>query len=219
MAKDALPKGSVGRPHSDPGRDVQTQLLNAVERCLEKKEIDEIGIRDIANEANVNSAMINYYFGSKHGLFVAMYSRLEKLFSERLRQLEHGLTPASRDTVERLVQIQNEFYLRHQALFKLVWRDLRERGDDSDGQPQRSDQSSIVYERVVSLIRRMMQLDLIRHDINVEYAAYIIVSLCGHPFVMGAMFERNSGIQFTDLENGRWPAYVARVIEDHLFVR
>ncbi|MET0377350.1 MAG: TetR/AcrR family transcriptional regulator [Spongiibacteraceae bacterium] len=194
---------------------MQQELLDAAERCLEQWPSDAIGIRHIAREANVNSAMINYYFGGKQGLFVALYEALERSFSNSLRDLEDRLTPASRPPIAQLIGIQIDFYTRHQGLFKLVWRELQ--GAAEAAYPgEKTAHSSMVYASVLSLLRRMMQLNLIQQDINPSYAAYIIVSLCGHPFVMGAMFEKNSGIPFSDLKDGHWAAYVTRVVEDHL---
>lgn len=40
-----------------------------------------MGIRDIADEANVNSAMISYYFGGKAGLLREIFMRFDRLLS------------------------------------------------------------------------------------------------------------------------------------------
>src|SRR5690606_34311205 len=46
----------------------QIDILLAAERLFATKGFDGTSVRDIANEANVNVAMINYYFGSKDKL-------------------------------------------------------------------------------------------------------------------------------------------------------
>jgi len=46
-------------------KSVQETLILATVACIEKQGIDGVTIRSIAQEANVNSAAINYYFGSK----------------------------------------------------------------------------------------------------------------------------------------------------------
>jgi AcrR family transcriptional regulator len=53
--------------------------------CIERDGIEATGIREIAREAGVNSAAINYYFQSKDKLLaIALERSLEQLF-ERLQ--------------------------------------------------------------------------------------------------------------------------------------
>lgn len=55
----------------------QLEILNAAEKLFEEKGFDGTSVRDIAKAADVNLAMISYYFGSKDKL-------LETLFEVRL---------------------------------------------------------------------------------------------------------------------------------------
>ncbi len=56
----------------------QHEILNAAERLFEEKGFDGTSVRDIAKEADVNIAMISYYFGSKDKLLEALFDiRLE----------------------------------------------------------------------------------------------------------------------------------------------
>mgnify|MGYP003575589122 CR=1 FL=1 len=58
-------------------KDKQQEILNVAEKLFETKGFDGTSVRDIAKEANVNVAMISYYFGSKEKM-------LETLFETRL---------------------------------------------------------------------------------------------------------------------------------------
>lgn len=55
----------------------QIEILNAAELLFSTKGFDGTSVRDIAKAANVNVAMISYYFGSKDKL-------LETLFEDRI---------------------------------------------------------------------------------------------------------------------------------------
>ncbi len=50
---------------------VKEKLINAAIECINEKGFDAVTIRGIAQEAKVNSAAINYYFGSKKRLLNA----------------------------------------------------------------------------------------------------------------------------------------------------
>ena len=46
----------------------QIEILGAAERVFGRRGIDAASVREIAKEANINIAMISYYFGSKDKL-------------------------------------------------------------------------------------------------------------------------------------------------------
>ena len=52
--------------------DKKTHIIDAAVELFAEKGFEGTSIRDIATKANVNLAMINYYFGSKEKLFECM---------------------------------------------------------------------------------------------------------------------------------------------------
>jgi AcrR family transcriptional regulator len=51
----------------------QLQIIRTAEKLFAQKGYDGTSVRDIAEEAGVNGAMISYYFGSKEGLIKALF--------------------------------------------------------------------------------------------------------------------------------------------------
>ncbi|MBI4912392.1 MAG: CerR family C-terminal domain-containing protein [Acidobacteria bacterium] len=58
-------------PHSstDSGHDTRTRLLEAAVLCFAEKGFEGTGIREIAQRAQANSALVQYHFGGKEGLY------------------------------------------------------------------------------------------------------------------------------------------------------
>jgi AcrR family transcriptional regulator len=52
----------------------QIEILGAAERVFGRRGIDAASVREIAKEANINIAMISYYFGSKDKLVENLFS-------------------------------------------------------------------------------------------------------------------------------------------------
>ncbi|MDR2221915.1 MAG: TetR/AcrR family transcriptional regulator [Flavobacteriaceae bacterium] len=88
----------------------QREILLVAEELFSQKGIDGTSIRDISKAAGVNVAMINYYFGSKDAMIVA-------LFGIRLRRTREKLLILTDDTnlnpmdkllafVEHLITVQ-----------------------------------------------------------------------------------------------------------------
>ena len=60
-----------GRPDSS-GKDARQLLIAAARKKFVSKSYDKVSIRELAQTAGVNSAMIKYYFENKEGLYKAM---------------------------------------------------------------------------------------------------------------------------------------------------
>ena len=59
---------------------MRSDLLEAARGHFLKNEFKAVSLRQIAETAGVNAAMVNYYFGGKEGLYLAMIEGLlEKL--------------------------------------------------------------------------------------------------------------------------------------------
>ncbi|QSQ13141.1 TetR/AcrR family transcriptional regulator [Myxococcus landrumensis] len=66
-------------------QDAQERILRATIICIERDGLDATGIREIAREAQVNSAAISYYFRSKEKLIAqALEASLDQAFGHVL---------------------------------------------------------------------------------------------------------------------------------------
>ena len=55
--------------------DTRSRILDVAEDLFAERGLDRVSIRDITREAKVNLAAINYHFGSKDDLIVAVFER------------------------------------------------------------------------------------------------------------------------------------------------
>lgn len=74
-------------PNSGP----KLRLVEAAEKLFAEKGFEAVSVRDITKEAGANVAAVNYHFGSRDGLVVAVISRyLMPVNQERLVRLERA---------------------------------------------------------------------------------------------------------------------------------
>lgn len=83
-------------PNSGP----KLRLVEAAEKLFAEKGFESVSVRDITKEAGANVAAVNYHFGSRDGLVVAVMSRyMTPVNQERLVRLEQveksGVTGAA----------------------------------------------------------------------------------------------------------------------------
>jgi AcrR family transcriptional regulator len=90
MVRDADSTASpAGSAEEDGSVAPADRILAAALACMERDGIEATGIRDIAREAGVNSAAINYYFRSKDNLIrLALERSLENAFDEIVNELD-----------------------------------------------------------------------------------------------------------------------------------
>lgn len=76
MGSDVTQKNTVGRPAGRDSDRVRSDLLEAARSLFLKSEFKAVSLRQLAETAGVNAAMVNYYFGGKQGLYLAMIEEL-----------------------------------------------------------------------------------------------------------------------------------------------
>ena len=98
----------------------QIQILSTAEKLFSSKGYDGTSVRDIAEAAGVNLAMISYYFGSKEKLMEALFDQRSnniKLKVDNLLQND-ALTP-----MEKVEHIADEYLKRvmdKQQFYKIM---------------------------------------------------------------------------------------------------
>ena len=72
----------------------QINILDVAEELIAKKGFDGTSVRDICTKANINVAMISYYFGSKEKMMSYLYQyrvqRTKESFSEFAQTIKEG---------------------------------------------------------------------------------------------------------------------------------
>jgi AcrR family transcriptional regulator len=99
--------------------DKQLTIISAAETLFSNNGYDGTSVRDIADHAHVNVAMISYYFGSKEKLMEAIFEQRTETFSIKIESLlkDDTLTPFRKieivveDYVDRIVEKHKFFKL------------------------------------------------------------------------------------------------------------
>lgn len=84
----------------------QIQIINTAERLFALKGYDGTSVRDIAEEAGINLAMISYYFGSKEGLIKAVF---EERTNDIAIKIEDLLKNTSMSPMEKIYQLIDDY--------------------------------------------------------------------------------------------------------------
>ena len=99
--------------------DKQLNILKIAEKLFADKGFDGTSVRDIADEAGVNLAMISYYFGSKLKLMEALFEQRSLYVRMRVQDLLQEETE-SLDKINTLVDEYMDKMVEKQQFVKIM---------------------------------------------------------------------------------------------------
>jgi len=90
----AAPKRSRGRP-TDGGETLRDRILDTAEELFARHGFHGVTVREVTRKANVDVALAHYYFGTKEGLFDAVFLRRAAVINEaRIKSIdEYQINP------------------------------------------------------------------------------------------------------------------------------
>ncbi|WP_270087761.1 TetR family transcriptional regulator [Sphingobacterium sp. SYP-B4668] len=98
--------------------DKQLEILNVAENLFSIKGFDGTSVRDIASEANVNVAMINYYFGSKEGLLDTLINVRVENFKMNAAVLIGIASPLEK--LEKMIELYVKSMNSNRGLYQVI---------------------------------------------------------------------------------------------------
>lgn len=100
------------------------KILSAARKLFEQKGFDQTSVRDIANLADVNVALINYHFESKENLFLAILE--ESLDATRMKLTTIiDSSEAAEEKLRKVVAMYVEKVFNHCQFYHFVQRELQ----------------------------------------------------------------------------------------------
>ena|SRR5215212_3675363 len=103
--------------------DKQIQIMEAAEKLFAEQGFAGTSVRDIAEAAHVNLAMISYYFGSKEKLIEAMFHHRGSDFKIQLENILQNKNLSSIQKVEKLIDDYIERVFRKKCFHKILARE------------------------------------------------------------------------------------------------
>lgn len=103
-AAKASTRTRPGRPEGVANNNLREKILDAAEATFANLGYAGTAMREIAEKVDVTQALISYYFGSKYGLFEAVFLRRgRKISDERMERLQAILDGAKPPKVRDIV--------------------------------------------------------------------------------------------------------------------
>jgi AcrR family transcriptional regulator len=104
--------------------DKKQQIIEAAIELFAQKGFEGTSIRDLAAKADVNVAMVNYYFGSKEKLFEALVEVKAASARGTLEELLNDKTLTSIEKIDKIVDSYIDRLFSHRMFHRLIHQEL-----------------------------------------------------------------------------------------------
>jgi len=101
----------------------QIQIMETAEKLFAEKSFDGTSVRDIADEADVNVAMISYYFGSKEKLLESLFVFRGEDSLMRLGNVVHSKETTTLQKVNLLIDYYIDKIQDQPCFYKIMMRE------------------------------------------------------------------------------------------------
>jgi TetR/AcrR family transcriptional regulator len=202
------PRKQPGRPPAGNDQTVRQQLLAGARSLFAQRGYDAVSTRQVAEAADVNPAMIHYYFGSKEGLYEAM---LADTFSPLIERLTAVLASADdADALSNFFKLYMHTLGANPWMPPLILREVVAEGGRLRGWfiQQFASKGGGMLTR---LIEREQAAGRIRADADPTLTALSMVSLAVFPFVAMPVTREVFGIRVKTDYLDRLIAHTERV--------
>lgn len=131
--------------------DKKDHILDVAERVFSDNGFDGSSTRMISGEAGVNMAMLNYYFGSKEGLFLAVIARKISSFKDILVTINADSNLSQWEKVVKYIDLYSEKIVSNNCFQKLIYHEMgmNRRSDLADNIRQILMQNVIEFRKIL----------------------------------------------------------------------
>lgn len=207
---------NVTKPGRPKGRDPvlsRQSLLDAARDLFARREFAAVSLRQIAQQAQVNPAMIHYHFGGKEGLYGAM---LEEQLAPLLLKLEQ--LPAERASLSLFIESYVRMLAANPWLPNLVVREVLY-GEGGFRELFIRRFAARAGRMIPALIDEECRAGRLRADLDPTYAALSLVSMALFPFIGRPVLERVLDIRMDEAFVERWVTHALRLFYEGAEIR
>jgi len=204
-----------GRPKDLDAQDkAKCALLDAANECLKEKPYKEISLREVANRAGQNSAMIAYYFGNKEAMFVDL---LERGIGKENQKLLKELPEIARQDAEYVLrQLVTQFIRLHK---KSPWlsRFIVDNIILKPGKLRKLFVNRVISsngEKILSLIKIMQEQKKMSGHLDPELSRISLMSLMAFPFIAAPVLKEAFDFDIHEIDTERWIEHTFSILSN-----
>jgi AcrR family transcriptional regulator len=180
-----------GRPLETGHQDLRTQILDTAEELFSDSGYAATSIRRIANTAEVNPALVHYYFGNKKSLLVKVMERALEPLAQAIAAMKNS-PDSSPKVIARLILLMAA---EHPNIPRLMIREVLLPGGEMQ-QYFTENMAPQLGGALPALLSREKAAGRMREDSDPAISAVLILAVCVFPFIARTLAEPVLGVRF-----------------------
>ncbi len=198
------PARPPGRPSAESSGTARAALLSAARELFLRREFRAVSVRDLAQAAGVNPALVQYHFGDKVGLYRAMAEESMGPVLDELEAVQQRGDLSLRGFLERYIRT----VAANPWLPNLVVREVFY-GGDGFRLAFVQEFATRVGAILTGLIARERKAGHLRADIDPGLAALGLISQSVFPFIAAPVTEPAVQVRVDEAFVERWLEHVS----------
>jgi AcrR family transcriptional regulator len=178
-------------PEANRARILAAAIAEFASRGFEGTSMDSIAAR-----TRTTRALINYYFGSKEGLYLAVLDRVYAEIREAENELDLGNLPPV-EAMRRIVEFTYNYYVEHEYFVRLVVAENQAKGLHMKRSPALRTLNRPIVDRLGAVIARGQAVGAFRSDVD-PIDVHMAIAALGmfnvtNQYTFGTLFQRDMG--------------------------
>lgn len=207
-----------GRPQDPTKQQLSKQALRQAARdLLQQKPYRSISIRELAQKAGMQSAMVSYYFGSKQGLFISLLEETGEHRQNIFQQLAAEILQQPNQALALLVNTMIDLITSEPWLVRLLQDEIL---------TQQSELRSAFLEAVpkplsrglIELLEILIQHKILRPELNPRFAVASLMSNLMFPLLAEPVMSEAIDINRDVIRSDAWKQHVTQVLSQGLML-
>ena len=190
--------------------DKQLEILQVAEQLFAEEGFDGTSVRDIAKKANVNIAMISYYFGSKEKMLEALVlNRISDMRLQLVSLYNENISPTEK--IDKLIELYISRINKNRCIYQILHYEFSTKKRELDFQ-KFTEVKKYNLQALEDIIKEGQDAGEFQKNINVPLLP---------PVIMGTYFHFHQNkpffMQILDLKTEeQYDNYIATTLTQHI---
>lgn len=181
--------------------DIRQRILKVSTRLFAQMGFEGTSLRDIAKEAQVNVAMVSYYFGNKEGLYLECISHFAKSKIETEQEiLKQPKSPEEFKTrFRQIVENKLRVFAEDRDAHKIIMREMQTQRD-VEFYKKFVDQLEPVFRTLQGFFQGAIEVGVVKPQFNAELLTMMLMGILSHPCIAEKAMEMKLGYTLANTE-------------------
>ncbi len=203
LDKNVAEPSGRGRPVDQKKQDEQkSKLLDAAQELLQKHSYRDITIRALSQRAEINSAMVSYYFGGKEGLFLALLDRMSGTHFNEMQRISKTEQPI-KSFIHFILKMLNE----NNGFARFIYDEF----EQNQTQLGEAFVKRFPTKMAQILPKLILKHTAIRDKREAKFAAFTLMSMVIMPFVGSSVRKKAWQISDDDIAEDSWAEHIYKL--------